>query len=134
MYRVEFVPVIEPTDEDVRVPKKVPKSTDLAHFLHTKRHCWCDNAANASFQMGLLHPFYVVEITVAKWDDGNARNKALLKQTPSGLRPIFRAEDGKVYNRANASTTTLHEDEVEELWEERERMQRIVHGGREEEK
>ena len=47
--------------------------------LRDRRFCWCDLAAQAKLERGIVLPFYVIEITVAPWDAKDARNAVLLK-------------------------------------------------------
>ena len=47
--------------------------------LLDRRFCWCDLAAQAQFERGIVQPFYVIEIAVAPWDAKDGRNASLLK-------------------------------------------------------
>ena len=47
--------------------------------LLDRRFCWCDLAAQAQFERGVVQPFYVVEIAVAPWDAADGRNASLLR-------------------------------------------------------
>jgi len=119
LFDVDFVPVIESFDQDVRVPTN-GDDIDLPHRLLDRRFCWCDLAAQAQFERGIVQPFYVIEIAVAPWDAADSRNASLLK-AHCGRQPIFSSEDGRTYMRMTASTFVMKEDEIAELREDRNR-------------
>ncbi len=82
---MDFVPVIEKQDTDVRVPN-VASDGRMGHLLETPRYCWCDTKTIASLEAGIVEPFYVVEVKVAAWEDQDPRNDGLLKVNKVSLR------------------------------------------------
>ena len=54
LYKVEFIPQLEPFDEEY-IPDpfvKDPRLTMFEHKLRTDKRCWCDNEAAASHSFG----------------------------------------------------------------------------------
>jgi len=89
LYKVEFIPQLEPFDEEY-VPDPFVKDPRLAMFEHklrTDKRCWCDNEAAASHSFGIVLPWYIIEVTLEKQSHTE-----------------FRAEDGIVYERMHGTT------------------------------
>jgi len=92
LYRVDFVPQIEPFEKNYE-PDPVSKDPELEkmpHKLKSYRRCWCDNDAAASHSFGMLLPWYVIEVSIEKQSE-----------------TVFAAEDGEVYCRRNGLTETM---------------------------
>ena len=90
MWKVEFIPIIEPFDTEVRLSPEVknPRLEKLEHKMRSVFRCWCDNDAAATFNFGCLLPFYIIEVTMDK-------HEGMLE---------YKAEDGEVYVRRHATT------------------------------
>ena len=90
MYTLAFVPVIddfEAVDQETvsktldnlarheRLMARIkPETREIPHTIRTWRFCWCDAEASGNFNMGLMNPFFVVEIIVHPWDPEDPRN------------------------------------------------------------
>jgi len=97
---VQFVPVLYP-DEPNYVPDPVrPSLQDIRrpHLMRSSEdHCWCDLEAKARKELGLIHPLYVIEISVEAGDRFHA------------------AEDGKYFLRGTSSNTRYDLKSLQEL-------------------
>lgn len=81
---VRFVPVIESFDKPQDILKKVEhfeqmslKRTSIEREREHKfqvKYCWCDVDALAAFNMGSIHPFYVIELTIPPWNPIDPKN------------------------------------------------------------
>ena len=63
-YLVRFVPVLD-DDEQIVLPDQPvdQKLRKVPHELRSSRYCWCDSHCFASLEMGLMHRFYVIEVS-----------------------------------------------------------------------
>ena len=51
------------------------------------RRCWCDNDAAAAHSLGIILPWYIIEVTVQRQEG-----------------TLYKAEDGEVYIRKHGMT------------------------------
>lgn len=67
------------------------------HVLRSPDYCWCDKDAVAKYNMGIVVPSFVIEITVLPWDGKST--------VPTGLPiyPIYQNEEGLCFFRRAAS-------------------------------
>ena len=106
MYKVEFIPQIEP-DQGEYVPDRLarqlipidqinslfqstkidPHFWNLHHKMATSRRCWCDNDAAACHSLGIILPWYIIEVTMERQED-----------------ILYLAEDGEAYIRKHGMT------------------------------
>merc|ERR1719466_337371 len=112
MYKITFVPVVEPGET---VAPELGSNTNtkldqrlwhLRHKLRSYRNCWCDNDSMASVAMGVIPEFFVVKVEV--------------KGAAAGI--IYLAEDGICYMRKSARNEKYTVVEVRDLQEERRRQ------------
>jgi len=96
MYKVDFIPQIEPDQGEF-----LPDSTkidrhfwDLPHRMATSRRCWCDNDAAACHSLGIILPWYIIEVTI---------------QRQEGI--LYKAEDGEAYIRKHGMTEQVYSAE-----------------------
>jgi len=89
LYKVEFVPQIEPDQGDfVADSTKIDSHFwKLPHRMATSRRCWCDNDAAACHSLGIILPWYIVEVTIQKQEG-----------------TMYVAEDGEAYIRKHGMT------------------------------
>jgi len=109
MYKLTFVPVVEPGEKLLSVTAATqvdPKLWQLRHKLRSYRNCWCDNDSMASVAMGVIPEFFVVKVEV--------------KGAAAGI--IYLAEDGICYMRKSARNEKYTVVEVRDLQEERRRQ------------
>lgn len=109
MYKLTFVPVVEPGEKLICEPAASqvdPKLWQLRHKLRSYKNCWCDNDSMASVAMGVIPDFFVVEIEV--------------KGAEAGI--IYLAEDGICYMRKSARNEKYTVVEVRDLQEERKKQ------------
>lgn len=76
-------------------------------LLRVPRYCWCDCFAQSALQHGIVHRFYVIEITFAPWNPKAADNRLLVDAAVPEMWPVFQNEDGHVFLRRNASTDRI---------------------------
>jgi len=115
-WRLEFIPVLEP-DETCYIPDPSPICPHLWHLDHklrTYRYCWCDCNALAEFGMGVIFPFYIIQVRILPWRP--ASNPVSVDQE---IPPLYLAEDGECYIRKHATTERYSPVEMRELNEER---------------
>ena len=95
------MPVVEKKGEEYR-PDPVSIRQDfkeMAHRLRYYGYCWCDADCAASFGMGMLVPFYVIEVSIKK-----------------AKRVVFhKAEDGCYYVRKHGTTEMYYQGEVDDM-------------------
>jgi len=92
LYNVEFVPQIEP-DQGEYVPDPVERNPyfwNLPHKMATFRRCWCDNDAAATHSLGIILPWYIIEVTIQRQEG-----------------TVYVAEDGEAYIRKHGTTEQL---------------------------
>ena len=131
MYSFKFVPVIDGDEVDAaaaatalrREPLLMSTAYErgLEHELRVPRYCWCDAHALSEIQHGVLHRFYVIEITLARWNPqvAAAPDAAPLADAAApAMWPVFQNEDGDVYVRRNASTDRFSLRSVEQMTEQ----------------
>jgi len=110
MYKLTFVPVVEPKEDllikDAAVSQVDPKLWQLRHKLRSYKNCWCDNDSMASVAMGVIPEFFVLEVEV--------------KGAEAGI--IYLAEDGICYMRKSARNEKYTVVEVRDLQEERKKQ------------
>eukprot|EP00092_Neocalanus_flemingeri_P015080 GFUD01016291.1.p1 GENE.GFUD01016291.1~~GFUD01016291.1.p1 ORF type:complete len:307 (-),score=100.80 GFUD01016291.1:289-1209(-) len=110
MYKLTFVPVVEPGEQLVTsgaaASQVDQKLWQLRHKLRSYRNCWCDNDSMASVAMGVIPEFFVLKIEV--------------KGAEAGI--IYLAEDGICYMRKSARNEKYTVVEVRDLQEERRRQ------------
>ena len=114
-FNVRFVEVMEDKSSLDRGHEEKDYNGDqdceFEHVLRTTRYCWCDADAISSFNCGIIHPFYIVEIHI---------------KTPSNMGDqLYSAEDGIAYYRRNATNVALEPNEQEELLEVRQKLLQI---------
>jgi len=96
MYSVEFILQLEPDEEEL-VPDRTAIDThlwNLPHKMATTRRCWCDNDAAAAHSLGIILPWYIIEVTVQRQEG-----------------TLYKAEDGEVYIRKHGMTEQFAEGE-----------------------
>merc|ERR1712130_536711 len=107
MYKLTFVPVIEPGEKVVRENTAAgvvdSRLWQLRHKLRSYKNCWCDNDSMASVALGVVPEFFVVEVEV--------------RGAEAGM--IYLAEDGICYMRKSARNEKYTVVEVRDLQEER---------------
>ena len=127
MYSFKFVPVIDGDETDAaaalrREPPPQPMTTeferDLEHELRVPRYCWCDMYALSALQHGIVHRFYVIEVTLAPWNPAATDAAPLADAAAPGMWPVFQNEDGDVFLRRNASTDRISMRSVEQMTEQ----------------
>ena len=90
----------------------------LEHELRVPRYCWCDNYARSALQHGIVHRFFVIEVTLAPWDPAAPDAAPLADAAAPEMWPVFQNEDGDVYVRRNASTDRFSLRSVEQMTEQ----------------
>jgi len=96
LWKVEFIPQLEP-DQDEYVEDSTLITShlwNLPHKMSTSFRCWCDNDAAASHSLGIILPFYIIEVTIAKQEG-----------------TVYCAEDGAIYVRKHGMTEQLSSEE-----------------------
>lgn len=100
-YQVRFVPVFEDKEDAERCRRSTLDMVGLddpprgrGHDIRLSRYCWCDHHAMAGFNFGKLHPFYVIEIEFRK----------------PKKRSVYANEEGRVFERLNATTKQVFYD------------------------
>jgi len=103
---VKFVPIVDPVDNGVVAPESIGLETPrwLEHCIRDSRYCWCDSYTFAACANGIIHRFYIIELTFNAWNKDDPRNRGLLRDDVFEKRPIFANETGKVYIRRNGYT------------------------------
>lgn len=116
MWTLEFVPILEPDEtEYVPDPSRIdPHLWNLDHGLRTFRYCWCDCNALAGFGMGIIFPFYIIQVKIESW-----RRPANPTSVDQEIPPLYLAEDGECYIRKHATTERYSPVEMRELNEDR---------------
>ena len=126
MYSFNFVPVIDgdEIDDAVTALRREPPSMStvfergLEHELRVPRYCWCDSYALSALQHGIVHRFFVIEVTLAPWDPAAPDAAPLADAAAPEMWPVFQNEDGDVYVRRNASTDRFSLRSVEQMTEQ----------------
>ena len=125
MYSFKFVPVIDPDEVEAAADLRAkPPSMStvfergLEHELRVPRYCWCDMYAIAALQHGIMHRFYVIEVTLAAWNPAAPGAAPLTDATEPAMWPVFQNEEGEVYVRRNASTDRFSLRSVEQMTEQ----------------
>ena len=125
MYSFKFVPVIDGDEIDAAAALRretQPMSTvferGLQHELRVPRYCWCDAYALSALQHGIVHRFYVIEVTLAPWNPAAPDTAPLADAAAPEMWPVFQNEDGDVYLRRNASTDRISMRTVEQMTEQ----------------
>jgi len=98
LYSVEFIPQLEP-DQKEFVPDRAaidPHYWALPHKMASTRRCWCDNDAAAAHSLGIILPWYIIEVTVQRQEG-----------------TLYKAEDGEVYMRKHGMTEQYADGESE---------------------
>eukprot|EP00092_Neocalanus_flemingeri_P020362 GFUD01022060.1.p1 GENE.GFUD01022060.1~~GFUD01022060.1.p1 ORF type:complete len:337 (-),score=65.47 GFUD01022060.1:454-1464(-) len=92
LYKVEFIPQIEPDQGDfVADSTKIdPHFWMLPHRMATSRRCWCDNDAAACHSLGIILPWYIIEVTIERQEG-----------------TVYVAEDGEAYIRKHGMTEQI---------------------------
>ena len=65
--------------------------------MASSRRCWCDNDAAAAHSLGIILPWYIIEVTVQRQEG-----------------TLYKAEDGEVYMRKHGMTEQLVSELVNE--------------------
>lgn len=129
MWSLEFIPIMEPDDTEY-VPdpsRRDPHLWNLDHGLRTFRYCWCDCNALAEFGMGIIYPFYIIQVKIEPWI--HPANPTCVDEE---IPPLYLAEDGECYIRKHATTERytpvemreLNEDRIKEAYSRMERRQK----------
>lgn len=101
--KITFVPILDEDEDGIVLPEPIGLDTQrsLEHTIHGHAYCWCDCLTLSAFGNGVLHRFYVIELSINKWDQNDPRNTGLINQDVCDQRPIFANEFGKIYIRRN---------------------------------
>ncbi len=98
---IEFVPVFDADEDGLLSPESagfdVPRW--LEHAVRDSKYCWCDNFTMAASAHGIIHRFYVIELTIR----------------PSENKQVFANEFGKYYIRKNGYTTMIGKDSLQSM-------------------
>lgn len=114
LYSVVFVPVKD-NSSDIFPPSNLlqnrNQNENLEHIILNNKYCWCDYDCLASYNRGILPPFYVIELRIKRWNGYDPKNKSFGSKNKQGF-PMFICEDNIVYIRRNATNERMTADEI----------------------
>jgi len=110
-FAVNFVPLIEPGQKYYEKPSESllqPMGLDptFQHVLRSSQFCWCDMAAMAAMEHGLLYPHWIIEIQIAALENSDMTQK-LENMAWENENKAFIAEDGVSHIRLSGSNTKI---------------------------
>lgn len=113
---VNFVPIVDPGETGVS-PEPIGLDTPrwLEHFVRDTRYCWCDNYTLAACSHGILHRFYVIEVSFHAWNQDDPKNAKIIRKDVIHGRPIFANECGEIYIRRNGHNLKAEKKDLEVL-------------------
>ena len=75
-YSITFVPVVESEEDAKSVGRhfewnnSILQDENLVHVIGANKYCWCDANAIAAFNIGIMNPFFVIQLKIYPWDGG----------------------------------------------------------------
>ena len=100
---ITFVPILDEDEDGIVMPEPIgfDIQRSLEHIIRDSKYCWCDDFTLSAQANGYMHRFYVIELSINKWDKNDSLNASLVRDDVCDKRPIFANEFGKIYIRRN---------------------------------